>query len=164
MKKGIVALLIAAFSVLAASAQRHEVFNFQSSEARALDLNPASTVVPLVAEIIVDSVTGRINDSWHISPSDFLARQIPNNYEATLNNLRAYGLFKSSLEHNCDIIVAPIFDIAINNQGATINLIGYPANFANWSNEKGGNGKAPADRGNGSGQQMEVPVTIKPVR
>lgn len=42
-------------------------------------------------------------------------------------------LFKSSEKHGCDLIVAATFDIKISDDGVVINLIGYPANFANWS-------------------------------
>ena len=30
------------------------------------------------------------------------------------------------------MIVAATFDIHLNENGATINVVGYPANFTNW--------------------------------
>jgi len=116
-----------------AAGQKTVKFDFQTSEARTLDLYPSTYIHPLIAEVVVDSTTGRIHDTWTLSLSDFQARQYPNNDEATLQNLRAYGLFKSSEKHNCDLIVAATFDIRISNNGAEITLVGYPANFANWS-------------------------------
>lgn len=137
MKKVFFALAFCLLATIGCYGQKHEVFNFQSSEARTLDLSPSTFVHPLIAEVIVDTRVGRINDSWKLSASDFLARQIPGNseaaYEATLQNLRAYGLFQSSVRHDCDLIVAATFDIKITNEGAVINIVGYPANFANWS-------------------------------
>lgn len=98
-----------------------------------LDLYPSTYIHPLIAEVVVDTKTGRVHDTWTLSLDDFKARRYPNNDEATLQNLRAYGLFKSSEKHSCDLIVAATFDIKISDAGAVINLVGYPANFANWT-------------------------------
>lgn len=108
-------------------------FDFQTSEARTMDVYPTAYVHPLVAEVVVDTKTGRIHDTWTLSVNDFISRQDPDNYDATLQNLRAYGLFKSSEKHGCDLIVAAMFDIKISDQGVVITLVGYPANFANWA-------------------------------
>lgn len=114
-------------------AQKNVKFEFQTSEARTLDLYPSTYIHPLIAEVVVDTKTGRIHDSWNLSYEDYKAREDPNSSQATLQNLRAYALFKSSEKHNCDIIVAATFDIKITDQGTTINIVGYPANFTNWS-------------------------------
>lgn len=98
-----------------------------------MDVYPTAYVHPLVAEVVVDTKTGRIHDTWTLSVNDFISRQDPDNYDATLQNLRAYGLFKSSEKHGCDLIVAAMFDIKISDQGVVITLVGYPANFANWA-------------------------------
>ncbi len=119
--------------VTSAFAQKTVKFDFQTSEARTLDLYPSTYIHPLIAEVVVDTKTGRIHDTWTLSLADFKARQYPDNDAATLQNLRAYGLFKSSEKHNCDIIVAATFDIKISDEGAVISLVGYPANFSNWS-------------------------------
>lgn len=113
-------------------AQKTVKFDVQTSEARSLELYPSTFIQPLVAEVIVDAKTGRIHDVWTLSPEDYKAREIPENADATFQNLKVFGMFKSSEKHNCDIIVAPTFDIRITNEGATINIVGYPANFANW--------------------------------
>lgn len=125
-------ILISAIQVL--QAEKTVKFDFQTSEARAIDVYPSTYIHPLVAEVVVDMKTGRIHDTWNLSLSEYLSRQYPDNDEATLQNLRAYGMFKSSEKHNCDLIVAPTFDIRITDQGATITILGYPANFANWNN------------------------------
>lgn len=129
-------LLIAAvfFSTVSASkAEKTVRFDFQTSEARQLEVTPSTYVHPLVAEVVVDTKTGRIRDTWTLSVADYRSRVYNDDPEATLQNLRAYGLFKSSEKHNCDLIVAPTFDINISDRGVEINLIGYPANFTNWS-------------------------------
>lgn len=132
MKKLLTAFLITLAGATAASAEKTVRFDFQTSEARTIDVQPSTYIHPLVAEVVVDTRSGRIHDTWTLTPAEFISRQYPENDAATLNNLRAYGLFKSSEKHGCDIIVAPTFDIKISDTGVVINLIGYPANFANW--------------------------------
>lgn len=132
MKKLVGALLLSLVGVSAVQAEKTVKFDFQTSEARTLDVYPSTYIQPLVAEVVVDTKTGRIHDTWTLSLADLIARQYPDNDAATLQNLRAYGLFKSSEKHNCDLIVAATFDIKISDQGVVINLVGYPANFSNW--------------------------------
>lgn len=132
---GRVCVVVAALAAATAPAraERNTVhFDFQTSQARTIDLHPSTYVMPLVAEVVIDQAKGRIHDTWEMSLRDFQARTIDGNDEATLQNLRAYGLFKSSEKHECDVIVAATFDIRISDNGVVINLIGYPANFANW--------------------------------
>lgn len=115
-----------------AMADKTVKFDFQTSEAMTMDVYPSTYIQPLVAEVVVDTKSGRIHDTWELSLKDFQARAYPDNDDATLANLRAYGLYKSSEKHNCDVIVAAMFDIRISDTGAVIKLIGYPANFSNW--------------------------------
>lgn len=132
MKKLVSLICAVCLTAIAAHADKTVKFDFQTSEAMTMDVYPSTYIQPLVAEVVVDSRAGRIHDTWQLSPADFQARAFPGDDDATLANLRAYGLFKSSEKHNCDVIVAAMFDIRINNSGATIKLIGYPANFKNW--------------------------------
>lgn len=133
MKKLLLVVLCLACACGAAMAEKTVRFDFQTSEARTIDVAPSTYIKPLVAEVVVDTYHGRIHDTWMLSTADFLSRQYPDNDAATLQNLRAYGLFKSSEKHNCDLIVAPTFDIKISNEGVVISLVGYPANFTNWA-------------------------------
>lgn len=138
MKKLFAILLIAASGFTAQGADPTVKFDFQTSEARTLDLSPSTYIRPLIAEVVVDTKRGRISDSWTLSAKDLAARSIVRKSgdietEATIQNLKAYGLYKSSEKNNCDLIVAATFDIKITNDGATINLVGYPANFTNWA-------------------------------
>lgn len=133
MKKLIFAVLALLPGVMSVSAEKTVRFDFQTSEARTIDVSPTTYIHPLVAEVVVNTKEGRLHDTWTLTPAEFISRQYPDNDAATLNNLRAYGLFKSSEKHNCDLIVAPTFDIKISDTGVVINLFGYPANFANWN-------------------------------
>lgn len=133
MKKLFFAFLALLAGATSVNAEKTVRFDFQTSEARTIDVRPTTYIHPLVAEVVVDTKSGRLHDTWTLTPAEFISRQYPDNDAATLNNLRAYGLFKSSEKHNCDLIVAPTFDIKISDTGVVINLFGYPANFANWS-------------------------------
>lgn len=136
MKKIIIASALALSCIATAYADKNVRFDFQTSEARGIDVYPTTYIQPLVAEVKVNTQAGRFIDTWKLSPSEFMARQYPDNDAATLQNLRAYGLFKSSEHHNCDVIVAATFDIKISNEGAVVVVKGYPANFANWGTAK----------------------------
>ncbi len=136
MKKIIVAGALVLGCISTSYADKNVRFDFQTSEARGIDVYPTTYIQPLVAEVKVNTQAGRFVDTWKLSPSEFMARQYPDNDAATLQNLRAYGLFKSSEHHNCDVIVAATFDIKISNDGAIVVVKGYPANFTNWGTAK----------------------------
>ncbi len=133
MEKFFAVILLAMMTLPSVRADKTVRFDYQTSEARTIDVYPSTYIQPLVAEVVVDTKTGRIHDTWTLSAVDFESRRHPNDDMATIQNLRAYGLFKSSEKHNCDLIVAATFDIKISDQGVIINLVGYPANFDNWS-------------------------------
>ncbi len=107
-------------------------FDIRDSQARVLDVYPSTYIKPVIAELTVDTATGRIRDTWPLSAEELMARTIKNDPAATLQNLRTYAVYKSSEKHNCDVVIAATFDIRITEQGATINIVGYPANFSNW--------------------------------
>lgn len=120
---------------LCSYAQKTVKFDYQTSQARVLDVNPSTYVKPLVAEVIVDSSKGRIRDSWILTSDELAARLVRKDVidDASIQNLRSYAVFKSSEKHNCDLIIAATFDIHITENGAEVSVVGYPANFANWS-------------------------------
>ncbi len=107
-------------------------FDIQDSQARVLDVYPSTYIKPVIAELTVDTSMGRIRDVWPLTAPELAARTINNNATATLQNLRTYAVFKSSEKHNCDVVIAATFDIHITERGATITIVGYPANFSNW--------------------------------
>ncbi|MDE6175041.1 MAG: hypothetical protein K2F88_05705 [Duncaniella sp.] len=117
-------------------AQKTVKFDYQTSQARLLDVNPTTYVKPLVAELVVDTSNGRIRDKWELNAAELAARVITGDDNATVRNLRSYAVFKSSEKHDCDVVVAATFDVRITESGAQISIVGYPANFANWSSSK----------------------------
>ncbi len=104
----------------------------ESSTARGLDTDPTFYVRPVVADVIVDSSVGRIRETWTLTTQDLVGR-LGDNDNATTANLRAYAMYKSAERHNCDIIVSPTFDVKFGSDGASITIVGYCANFANFS-------------------------------
>jgi len=132
MNRLLLSLMLAGVFTGSSFAQKTVKFDFQTSQARLLDVNPNTYVKPLIAELAVDTKKGRIRDSWVLDAVELNSRVINGNDNATLQNLRSYAVFKSSEKHSCDVIVAATFDIHLNENGATINVVGYPANFTNW--------------------------------
>lgn len=114
-------------------AQKTVSFDIRDSQARMLDVYPSTYVKPVIAELKVDTSRGRIRDSWPLTSEELAARTIPNDANATMQNLRTYSVYKSSEKHNCDVVIAATFDIQITEKGATITIVGYPANFSNWA-------------------------------
>lgn len=103
---------------------------FQYTQARKLDVSPNAYVKPLVAELKVDTEKGRIKDEWSLSKED-----VEEALGGDINNIYAYGLFKSSQKHGADEIVAPIFDLKTDEENPDyykLTIIGYPASFVNW--------------------------------
>lgn len=117
-------------------AQKTVKFDYQTSQARLLDVNPTTYVKPLVAELVVDTSNGRIRDKWELNAAELASRVISGDDNATVRNLRSYAVFKSSEKHNCDVVVAATFDVRITESGAQITIVGYPANFTNWNSSK----------------------------
>lgn len=133
MHKYIITLILASGMALSATGQKTVKFDFQTSQARLLDVNPNTYVKPLIAELNVDKTKGRIRDKWILDAIELNSRVFKDDDNATIQNLRSYAVFKSSEKHNCDVIVAATFDIHITENGAEINIVGYPANFVNWT-------------------------------
>lgn len=134
MKKRFLALLfvvgISAFAMAHAETIVKQVKI--SSTARGLNVDPTFYAHPLVADVVVDTKTGRIRDTWHLTAQELLSRMDTKDDNATLANLRAYAMFKSSEQHNCDMIVSPTFDVKFGSDGADITIVGYCANFTNF--------------------------------
>lgn len=135
MKRIFLILLLAGSYGLATMdsfAQKTVKFEMQESQARVLDVNPSTYVKPVIAELSVDTSKGRLHDTWTLDANELAARVIKNDDKATLQNLRTYAVYKSSEKAKCDVLIAATFDIRITDEGASITVIGYPANFTNW--------------------------------
>ncbi len=129
-------LICLLFSMLPVLAWDKSEVTLNALEGRTVDGTPQLNLRPVEAEVEVDASKGKINDVWTLSVSELEARSIKGNEEATIENLKSYGIFKSSEKNNCDVIVSPLFDISITSTGAIIKVIGYPGYFKNWNNTK----------------------------
>ncbi len=126
-------LALSALCFVGVNAQKTVRFDIRNSQARVLDVSPSTYIKPVIAELKVDTSKGRIRETWPLTPEELAARTIENDGQATLQNLRTYAVYKSSEKNNCDVIIAATFDIQITEKGATITIVGYPANFTNWA-------------------------------
>ena len=126
-------VVCAVASAFCSFAQSKSDINLQVSEGRIMDGQPQLLFKPIVAEVEIDSTKGKIHDTWTLSLDELESRSVKGNDGATIDNLKAYGIFKSSEKNNCDIIVTPLFDVTITSRGATIDVIGFPGHFRNWT-------------------------------
>ena len=109
---------------------------FQVSQARGLDVRLDTCYVkPLVVEVEIDSTQGRIQDEWVMTKE-----KLEVGLRGNMQNIYAYGLFKSTQAHKADIIIAPSFDLRLDNRNGQdvyiLTVIGFPANFKNWATMK----------------------------
>lgn len=128
-------LIVAAMAATTLGVMAQKTVKFENAQARAFDVVPNSYVKPLTVELKIDEQKGRITDVWEIRPDELMALVNEKDAgEVQMQNLRNYAIFKSSQKHNCDVIVAPTFNIRSNDvsQGVTVTLIGFCANFVNW--------------------------------
>mgnify|MGYP006873026689 FL=1 len=128
-------LCFVAMAITALGASAQKTVKFEDAQARAFDVVPNSYVKPLTVELKVDEAKGRITDVWEIKPEDMLALiNEKDPAEVQKQNLRNYAVYKSSQKHNCDVIVAPVFNIRTEDvsKGVTVTIVGFTANFVNW--------------------------------
>ena len=127
MKK--VLLIATLFSIFGIShAMGQKVVEYRESQARLAEPTMGVYIKPLVAELEIDKTKGKIKDTWFFSMREVeaLSRDVA--------NLRARALFKSTIEHDADVIVAASFDIASREDqtGYDVMVIGYPAKYVRW--------------------------------
>lgn len=164
MKKYIFAIALAFGGAFALLAQNKAGVSLSMTEGRIMDGNPQLDFKPMVAEVEVVASKGKIQDVWTLSAEELDFRTVKGNNAATIDNLKAYGIFKSSEKNNCDIIVTPLFDIAITSQGATIRVIGFPGVFRNWSIATESDLKLAAAGGNAETAPITSPDIIKKIK
>lgn len=164
MKKCFLAIALSMSGALVLSAQNKAGASISMTEGRIMDGNPQLDFKPMVAEVEVVASKGKIQDVWTLTADELESRTVRGNDSATIDNLKAYGIFKSSEKNNCDIIVTPLFDIAITSQGATIRVIGFPGVFRNWSIATESDLKLAAAGGNAETTPITSPDIIKKIK
>lgn len=130
MKKVLTGLMSLLLCGSIATAREVETYEFQVAQARLLDATPDVQVTPLKAEVKV--VGKRMRKTIKLTTAQLNSMTVQNNDAATIQNLRNYAVFKLCDKYDFDILVAATFDVNITEKGATVRVVGYPANFVNW--------------------------------
>lgn len=135
MKKFLMILLACGMLSTSAYAREEvESYRYGTSEARLLEVTPTVTPIPLTVQVKV--IGQRIHRTITLTPEELSKRVVNNDYNKTLENLRSYAVFITSGVYDCDLIVGARFNFEItSNDGATIEMFGYPANFVNWGGD-----------------------------
>lgn len=147
MKKTVFTLLLAAGTLLPLSAKTDvEVeWSFNNSQARMVSSDAHLYVRPYTVELaLIDSIRYK----WRvpISGDDYKSRlSFDNrgeiNIEQSQRNMQTYAVYKASVgaeaseNHGrieCDVILAPLFNMTFNQSGCVIEFTGYPAVYKNW--------------------------------
>ena len=128
MRTKIIMIMLAILGVTTVSAQSTKIYQYQETEARAMDVWSNAYVKPLTVELKVKG--GRTRTMVDI-PADKVAalRNDPVNW-------RSYAGFVASKKMDCDVIVAPSFNIdynsALDNGTVHVEVVGFPADYVNW--------------------------------
>jgi hypothetical protein len=133
MKKGII-LVLTAMGCLCMNAQKIVKIDQTVSQARKADVATPVYVKPLIAELKIDEAKGRVKDDWTFT-GDYTIYLNPKTNAldpAVFEELRKLSLFKSTEKYQCDVIVAPTYNVNVTESKAVVTVIGYPANLTNW--------------------------------
>ncbi len=105
-----------------------KVVEYRESQSRLAEPVMGVYITPLVADLEVDTIKGKIKDPW-----EFTNREV-DALKGEVSNLRARALFLSTDKHHADVIVAASFDIKSKDDGTgyEVTVIGYPAKYKNW--------------------------------
>ncbi len=101
---------------------------FRDAQARVGDGIAEIHVKPTVVEVKLVEGAGRISDTWPLTV------EAVNGMNGSVSNIRAWGTYLSSVKHNCDIIMNPIYKVENDpaTGGYTVTVVGYPGIFVNW--------------------------------
>ena len=147
MKKTVFTLLMAAGAILPLSAKTdvEEQWSFKNSQARMVSSDAHLYVRPYTVEIaLVDSTRHK----WRIpvTGDEYKSRMSFDNrgninLEQTQRNMQTYAVYQASVgamptmanKHiECDVILAPLFNMTFDQSGCIIEFTGYPAVYKNW--------------------------------
>lgn len=128
--KRIAFILFAVLSTAICYAQKTTQVQYQETQARLLDVNSKAYVKPLTVELKVKS-NQRIREIVNIPRNTALIAM-----KADPMNWRSFALYEVSKRLQCDVIVAPTFNIKYDelagDQNVQIEVVGFPADYINW--------------------------------
>jgi len=130
MKQTFLTVCIAMAAMGYAHAQK--TVDFRDSQARALDAESNAFVKPLVVEVETQQGVGRIEKVYNYTNAEIDALR------GDVASIRSSATFRACQEFKADVILAPLFDIKSNadHTGFDVTIIGFPANFVNWTSVK----------------------------
>ena len=148
MKKTVFSLLLAAGTLIPLSAKtdvEEQWWSFKNSQARMVSSDAHLYVRPYTVEIaLMDSTRHK----WRIpvSGDEYKSRlSFDNrgdiNLEQTQRNMQTYAVYQASVgamptlagkNIECDVILAPLFNMTFDQSGCVIEFTGYPAVYKNW--------------------------------
>jgi hypothetical protein len=119
---------------LSANAQKIVKIDQTVSQARKADVATPAYVKPLIAELKIDEAKGRVKDNWEFASDYTMYLNSKTNAldPEIFEELRKLALFKSTEKYQCDVIVAPTYNVNVTEAKAVVTVIGYPANLTNW--------------------------------
>ncbi len=143
-------------------AQKTVTVDLEATEARMKDALPDVHTRPIICDVLVkkyqagaewcketetntiEKSTSRFTDKWYITASVFTALLGNIQYfnEQARTELKNYGMFCSQQYHQCDVVIAPIFNFRTTTKeekqkfGADFLIVisGYAADFVNFKN------------------------------
>jgi hypothetical protein len=133
LMKRFLILLVAFLAVGAVNAQKTVKIDQSVSQARKADVATPVYVMPIIAELKVDEAKGRVKDVWRFT-GDFVSYLDNKGHlpDRIYEDLRRESLFKSAEKYQCDVIVAPTYNVHVTESAAEVTVVGYTANFVNW--------------------------------
>lgn len=130
MKKVLMTTLLIVAASVPTLAQKTTQVQYQETQARLLDVSSNAYVKPLTVELKVKG-NQRIREIVKIPRSFAMVAM-----KADPSNWRSYAVYEVSKRMACDVIVAATFNIKYDelagDQDVQIEVVGYPADFANW--------------------------------
>lgn len=127
MKKVLSLFIVSLLAISSLSAQK--IVDYQSSQARILDVKTNAYVLPKVVELQILSEK-RIKEEINYTNAQIDAMK------GDEGNIRANATFKVCEKYDADVLVGGLFDIRTNptHNGFIVTVLGYPAKFVKWRN------------------------------
>lgn len=127
--------LAVAICMIALSASAQKVVDYQSAQARVLDVNTNAFVMPKVVELEMIK-TPKSNADCRIDDTVYYSNEKIAAMKGDEANIRANASFQLCLRYGADVIVGALYEIKNNEShtGYDVRVIGYPARFHNWRN------------------------------
>lgn len=133
MKKVLSLFVLSLLTISSLSAQK--IVDYQSAQARVLDVTTNAFVLPKVVELEMIKTPGS-NADCRIEDIVEYSNEEVNAMRGDEANIRANASFKLCQKYGADVIVGALYEIKTNKEhnGYEVRVIGYPARFTKWRN------------------------------